>query len=332
MPICWHRSSFAKPSIATAGDDAQGAMARFLLDQYLNAVAPTNFAATNPDVVKRTKETGGANLVQGFAEPARGRRQRQGHRPAPDRSRRVREGQDDRRDARRGGVRERAVPADPVHSGDRQGRGRAAALRAAAGEPLLHDRPRAPAEPGQMAGRRGPHGVRHQLGQPGRGASRTRASATMCSTASSRRSSRSASAPAPRPTCSPSASAGRWSRSRWPGSRRRAARDEVNSATLIGCLVDFADMRDWSAFVHEGHLGALEDHLEAQGLHRQPGAAAAVRGDARQRPDLVVGGQPLSARQARAAVRPALLVRGWRAHPGRLPQELQSRPAARQQA
>jgi polyhydroxyalkanoate synthase len=41
--------------------------------------------------------------------------------------------------------------------------------------------------------------------------------------------------------------------------------DEVNSATLIGSLVDFADMRDWSAFVHEGHLAALEDHLEAQG-------------------------------------------------------------------
>ena len=29
---------------------------------------------------------------------------------------------------------------------------------------------------------------------------------------------------APRPTCSPSASAGRWSRSRWPGWRRRSAR------------------------------------------------------------------------------------------------------------
>ena len=41
-------------------------MARFLLDQYLNAIAPTNFATTNPDVVKRIKETGGANLVQGF--------------------------------------------------------------------------------------------------------------------------------------------------------------------------------------------------------------------------------------------------------------------------
>ena len=75
-----------------------------------------------------------------------------------------------------------------------------------------------------------------------------------------------ASAPAARPTCSPSASAGRWSRSRWPGWPRRAAADEVNSATLIGSLVDFADMRDWSAFVHEGHLGALEDHLEEQGF------------------------------------------------------------------
>jgi len=49
-----------------AGDGSQGAMARFLLDQYLNAIAPTNFAATNPEVVKRTKETGGSNLVQGF--------------------------------------------------------------------------------------------------------------------------------------------------------------------------------------------------------------------------------------------------------------------------
>jgi polyhydroxyalkanoate synthase subunit PhaC len=49
----------------------------------------------------------------------------------------------------------------------------------------------------------------------------------------------------------------------WLAAKDRAG--EVNSATLIGSLVDFADMRDWSAFVHEGHLAALEDHLEAQG-------------------------------------------------------------------
>src|SRR4051812_27785368 len=50
----------------TSGQGSNAAMARFLLDQYLNAVAPSNFAATNPDVVKRVKDTGGANLVQGF--------------------------------------------------------------------------------------------------------------------------------------------------------------------------------------------------------------------------------------------------------------------------
>ena len=41
---------------------------------------------------------------------------------------------------------------------------------------------------------------------------------------------------------------------------------EAHSATLIGSLVDFADMRDWSAFVHEGHLDALDDHLETRAI------------------------------------------------------------------
>ena len=48
------------------GDSSAKAMSRFLLDQYLNAVSPANFAATNPDVMKRVKETNGANLVGGF--------------------------------------------------------------------------------------------------------------------------------------------------------------------------------------------------------------------------------------------------------------------------
>ncbi len=39
----------------------------FMVRQYLDAVAPTNFATTNPAVVRRTLETGGANLLTGLA-------------------------------------------------------------------------------------------------------------------------------------------------------------------------------------------------------------------------------------------------------------------------
>jgi polyhydroxyalkanoate synthase len=38
----------------------------FFTEQYIDAVAPTNFALTNPDVMRKTVETGGANLVRGF--------------------------------------------------------------------------------------------------------------------------------------------------------------------------------------------------------------------------------------------------------------------------
>jgi polyhydroxyalkanoate synthase len=39
----------------------------FFTQQYIDAVAPTNFALTNPDVLRKTVETGGANLARGFA-------------------------------------------------------------------------------------------------------------------------------------------------------------------------------------------------------------------------------------------------------------------------
>ena len=42
----------------------------FVADQYLDAIAPSNFAATNPEVLKRTFDTDGASLVQGLANLA----------------------------------------------------------------------------------------------------------------------------------------------------------------------------------------------------------------------------------------------------------------------
>ena len=52
---------------ATEGLDAHTAhKADFYTRQFIDALAPTNFAATNPEVVRRTVETGGENLVQGL--------------------------------------------------------------------------------------------------------------------------------------------------------------------------------------------------------------------------------------------------------------------------
>lgn len=48
-------------------DPKAKAMTNFLAEQFMNAVAPTNFALTNPEVLRRTVETGGANLVSGFS-------------------------------------------------------------------------------------------------------------------------------------------------------------------------------------------------------------------------------------------------------------------------
>ena len=39
----------------------------FYTRQFVDALAPTNFAMTNPEVARRTVETGGENLVQGLS-------------------------------------------------------------------------------------------------------------------------------------------------------------------------------------------------------------------------------------------------------------------------
>jgi polyhydroxyalkanoate synthase len=247
------------------GDDGSKATVRFLLDQYLNAVSPANFAFTNPDVVKRIQETNGANLVQGFAhliEDVAGGKGIVQRRSDPN--------------AFVKGETIAATPGQVVFQNDLfQLIQYTPTTEKVAVEPLLYVPPLVnryymiDLVPKQSfvkwlvdEGRTvfviswvNP-GVEHK----------NKAVADYVSegivTAIEQVNKRTGQAPDLFSFCLGGTLVA--IALAYLAANKRA--EDVNSATLIGSLVDFSDMRDWSAFVHEGHLAALEDHLEAQGF------------------------------------------------------------------
>ena len=95
----------------------------FFTRQYIDALAPSNFALTNPEVFRETIATGGQNLVKGLQQPARRHRARQ--RPAQDlddRHQGVRARRQHRDHAGQGRLPERPDAADPVRADDEEGR------------------------------------------------------------------------------------------------------------------------------------------------------------------------------------------------------------------
>jgi polyhydroxyalkanoate synthase len=249
----------------SSGEGSNGAMARFLLDQYLNAVAPSNFAATNPDVVKRVKETGGANLVQGFLNlledvgSGKGIVQRRTDPNAFEKGKTI-----------------AATPGSVVFENELfQLIQYNPTTDKVAAEPLLYVPPLVnryymiDLVPRQSLvkwlveeGRTvfviswvnpGPELKDKNVGD-------YVLSGVVEAISEVRK--QTGSAPDLFSFCLGGTLAA--IALAWLAAKGRAK--EVNSATLIGSLVDFSDMREWSAFVHEAHLGALEDHLEAQGF------------------------------------------------------------------
>jgi polyhydroxyalkanoate synthase len=250
---------------AAGGEGSQAAMMNFLADQYLNAVAPTNFAMTNPEVVQRTVETGGANLAAGFAnlleDVAAGK------------------GIVKRRTTSDFTVGETlaATPGAVVFQNDLfQLIQYDPVTDEVAAEPLLYVpplvnkyymidlQPRSSlvkwlVDQGRTVfviswvnpdERHRDMGVEHYVMDgivEAIGAARKAAKADMVDLFS---------------FCLGGTLVA--ITLAWLAAKGRA--DEVNSATLIGSMVDFADMRDWSAFVHEAHLDALEDHLAKRGF------------------------------------------------------------------
>ena len=246
------------------GTDSSQATVRFLLDQYLNAVSPANFAATNPEVVKRTKETNGANLVQGFAHliediaSGKGIVQRRTDPQAFEKGKTI-----------------AATPGEVVFENELfQLIQYTPTTDKVAAEPLLYVPPLVnrfymidlvprqslvkwlvdegrtvfviswvnPTEKHKDKGV-GDYVLEGIVTAIEQVRKRTDTPPDLFSFCLGG-------------TLVAIALA-------YLAAQKRG--NEVNSATLIGSLVDFADMRDWSAFVHEGHLAALEDHLEGQG-------------------------------------------------------------------
>jgi polyhydroxyalkanoate synthase len=124
---------------AAEADAKTKARMRFAVEQWVAASAPSNFLAFNAEAQKKAVETKGESC-QGRAEPA-GR-----HAPGPcvdDRREPVRGGQERGHHRRRGGVRERAVPAHRIQAADRQGARAAFPAGAAVHQQVLHPRPAA---------------------------------------------------------------------------------------------------------------------------------------------------------------------------------------------
>ncbi len=247
------------------GSESGRAMVRFLLDQYLNAVSPANYALTNPDVVKRTKETNGANLVQGFAHfledlsSGKGIVQRRSDPNAFEKGKTI-----------------AATPGEVVFENDLfQLIQYTPTTAKVAAEPMLYVPPLVNRY--YMIDLVPRQSLVKWLVDEGRtvfvvswvnATEQHKAKAVEhyvlegVVTAIEQVRARTGIAPDLFAFCLGGTLVA--IALAWLGASKRG--DEVNSATLIGSLVDFADMRDWSAFVHEGHLAALEDHLEGQGF------------------------------------------------------------------
>lgn len=250
--------------VAAGAEGSGGAMVRFLLDQYLNAVSPTNHAMTNPEVIERTRETGGANLVRGFAnlleDLSSGR------------------GIVSRRTDRNAFVKGETIAATPGEVVFRNDLFEliqyAPATAEVAGEPLLYVPPLV--NRFYMIDLQPRSSLIKWLVDQGR-------TIFVISWVNPDESHRDkdveayvlegvvtaigevAARTGARPDLFAFCLGGTLVAIALAYLAAAGRADEVNSATLIGSMIDFADMRDWSAFVHEGHLDALDKHLDGQG-------------------------------------------------------------------
>ncbi|HSI18678.1 MAG TPA: alpha/beta fold hydrolase [Sphingomonas sp.] len=246
------------------GDTPNRAMMNFLVDQFLNAAAPTNFAMTNPEVVQRTIETGGANLAAGFANLVEDVTAGKG----------IVQRRTDKSFEK--GKTIAATPGSVVFQNHLfQLIQYDPATPDVAAEPLLYVPPLV--NRFYMIDLQPRSSLVKWLVDQGRtvfviswinpderhrdcGVEQYVLDGIVEAIGAARKASGAARVDLFSFCLGGTLVAVTLA---WLQAKGRA--DEVNSATLIGSMVDFGDMRDWAAFVHEAHLDALESHLEQQG-------------------------------------------------------------------
>ena len=145
----------------------------FYSRQFVDAMSPSNFLLTNPEVLRKTAETGGENLLKGLNNLLGDLEQGKG---------KLRIKMTDM-EAFKLGENIGVSPGKVVFQNDlmqliqytptyREGAEAAAADRAALDQQVLHPRSAAAEQFRPLGGVAGPHGVRDLLGEPGREARR----------------------------------------------------------------------------------------------------------------------------------------------------------------
>ena len=174
----WHSTTTDIHGLA----HSNAAIADFALRQCLDTVAPTNFATSNPEVLRKIMETGGGNFVYGLHNWIEDWQALLAGRQAEKRSA-IRGRQGCCRHARQGRLSQRADRADPVCADDADRAARTRADRACLDHEVLHSRPFAAQFAGALPGRKRLHRIHDLLEESDAGVPRISVSKITASSA-----------------------------------------------------------------------------------------------------------------------------------------------------